>query len=699
MALLQRSERLNKELGLFDVYVIATGATLSSGFFLLPGLAASSAGSALPFSYLLAGLLLLPGLMSKAELSTAMPRAGGIYYFLDRSMGPLLGTIGGFGTWIALILKTSFALIGVGAYLGLFFPNIQIGPIAAGFAIVFGFVNMVGAKKSSVFQAFLVVGLLILLAWFLGLGAFAMEAGHFAGMLSTEGASITYTAGLVVVSYMGLTKVASVAEEVKDPDRNLPLGMFLAFGTAIVVYFVGTSVMIGVVGADVLGQNGGDLTPVATVAEVLVGKYGAILMTVAAVLAFSSVGNAGIMSASRYPLAMSRDNLLPGRFRSMSKRRTPTTAIYTTVAIILVIVLLFDPTKIAKLAGAFKLVMFALVCLAVIVMRESHIEAYDPGYRTPLYPWLQIAGIVGPIWLISQMGWLPVLFVVGLVVFGTLWYFNYANKRVTRDGAIFHLFERLGRRRYEGLDRELRNILKEKGLRADDPFDQTVARSFAIDLEEGQSFNTVVRLVAEQLEHRVPGSADEIFDEFQQGTRVGSTPVIHGVALPHIRKVDLMQAEMVIVRSKDGVVVPSDEFHEPRNEAQVVKALFFLVSPDGNPGQHLRILAQIAERVDEDGFMEAWITAKTNQELREIMLRHDRNMTIVLDHEEKSGKHIGKKLSQLQILDGALVALIRRGDEIIVPRGHTKLQEGDQLTIIGEPETIRKMAANHNIEA
>ena len=116
--------QLKKQLGLWDVYALATGATLSSGFFLLPGLAAAGAGAAMPISYLVAGLVLLPGLFSKVELATAMPKAGGIYYFLDRSMGPLVGTIGGFGTWVALILKSAFALIGIGAYLELFLPSV-----------------------------------------------------------------------------------------------------------------------------------------------------------------------------------------------------------------------------------------------------------------------------------------------------------------------------------------------------------------------------------------------------------------------------------------------------------------------------------------------------------------------------------------------------------------------------------------------
>ena len=87
----------------FPLLNLATGTTLSAGFFLLPGIAAMSAGPAITLAYLIAALPLIPATFSIVELTTAMPRAGGLYYFLDRSMGPLLGTIGGIGTWLALI--------------------------------------------------------------------------------------------------------------------------------------------------------------------------------------------------------------------------------------------------------------------------------------------------------------------------------------------------------------------------------------------------------------------------------------------------------------------------------------------------------------------------------------------------------------------------------------------------------------------
>ena len=115
MAILHKSKQMKKELDLFSVYAIATGATIASGFFLLPGIAFAKAGPAMVLSYLIAAVPLLPAVCSMAELSTAMPRAGGIYYFLDRSLGPLWGTIGGIGTWLALSFKAAFALIGIGA--------------------------------------------------------------------------------------------------------------------------------------------------------------------------------------------------------------------------------------------------------------------------------------------------------------------------------------------------------------------------------------------------------------------------------------------------------------------------------------------------------------------------------------------------------------------------------------------------------
>ncbi|MCH8813011.1 MAG: amino acid permease, partial [Gemmatimonadetes bacterium] len=579
----------------------------------------------------------------------------------------------------------------IGAYLRLFLPDLNYVAVAAGFAIVFGALNILGAKKSTSFQSVMVVGLLTLLVWFTGVGLMDIEVANLSGMFEQASGSLVSTAGLVVVSYMGLTQVASVAEEVRDPERNIPLGMFLAFGTAMLVYTVGTAVMVGVVSADVLAQDGGDLTPVATVADHLVGRWGVILMTVAAVLAFSSVANAGILSASRYPLAMSRDNVLPKFFSKIHTQGSPVYAIYATVILILVFVVLFDASRIAKLAGAFQLMMFALSCLAVIVMRESRIESYDPRFRSPLYPWVHILGVLAPFWLIVQMGILPTLFTGGIIVFGAVWYTYYARDRVDREGAIYHVFERLGRHRDEGLDRELRQIMKEKGLRDADPFEEVVTAASIIDIPAGTGFRSVISEASAHLGEACDVSAKELAEDFLKGTLVGMTPVSHGVALPHLRRPDIESAHLVLVRCPGGMEMDVELAEDRDARSEPVQAVFFLVSPLHDPGQHLRLLAQIAGRVDMEDFMEAWLSASNDQELKEAILRDDRLLALTLEPGTPSASLIGRALKDILLPEGTLIALVRRGPEVVIPRGGTVLERGDRLTIIGEPAGLQTL--------
>ena len=471
-------------------------------------------------------------MFSIVELATAMPRAGGVYYFLDRTMGPLVGTVGGIGTWLALIFKVAFALIGMGAYLNLFFPSFEILPLAVSLAVLLGAISFFGSKNSGRLQVILVVLLLALLVFFMISGASSISLSSFNYLFDSDFPSLLSTAGLVYISYVGITKVASLSEEVKDPERNLPLGIFLSLGTTVVIYFVGTMIMVNVIP---MNELVGNLTPVATAANTLLGKISMILLSIAAIASFISVANAGIMSASRYPLAMGRDHILPKIFRKLNLWGAPVLSLILTVSVIVLLILLVNPIKIAKLASAFQLLMFGLVCFAVIIIRESRIQSYDPGFKSPLYPWMQIAGIILPLIFIAEMGWLSIIFSTGLVVAGVVWYFTYAKKRVIRTGAIYHIFERLGRQRYGGLESEMRGILKEKGLRDTDPFDEIVTRSNVIDLEYKAEFEDVVKTASAWISQFVMHTAEEIQKQFLEGTRMGATPVTHGIALPHLK--------------------------------------------------------------------------------------------------------------------------------------------------------------------
>ncbi|MFK7959844.1 MAG: amino acid permease [Phycisphaerales bacterium] len=695
------SGRLKKELGLFDVFALSTGAMFSSGFFLLPGLAAAKTGPAVALAYLLAAVIILPAMYSKAELSTALPRAGGTYFYLDRSLGPLVGTIGGLGTYLALTLKTSFALIGIGAYAAIY-VELPVKWVAVALTIVFMILNTVGAKETTALQRWLVIVLLTVMALFIVIGLVHVAgiprtelADRFTPYASFGLAGLLSTIGFVFVSYAGLTKVASVAEEVKNPDRNLPLGMMLSLGITALVYFVGVSIIVAVVPMADLQE---DLRPVATAAAAMTEwapyRLGLLLVVIAALAAFASTGNAGLLAASRYPLAMARDHLLPPRFATLGRFQTPTPAILVTGALMIVCIAFLEAEGIAKLASAFQLFIFILVNLAVIVMRESHIPSYDPGYRSPLYPWIQIFGMLTSGALIVYMGWQATLFTVAVVLICILWYYHYAhrNPHVQRDGAIYHWFSRLGRRQYEGLDREFRQIMKEKGLREDDPFDQIVASSQVMDVRSPATFEEIVRRASEQLATRLPYTADELAERFLEGTRRGLTPVTEGVALPHFRTAAIDVAELLLVRAHHPIDVPSDDPMTPEIEPdREAHAVFFLISPDGNPAQHLRILAQIAGRVDEDGFADDWRAALDEQEIREVLLRDENHMTVWIAGEGPAAELAGEAIRDLGLPEDCLIVMVVRRGRMVVPHGRTVLESGDRVTIIGSPEDMNVM--------
>ena len=702
--MVERTETLEKSLGALDVYALATGATLSAGFFLLPGLAAVEAGPALVAAYVLAAVPLVPAILCKVELMTAMPRAGGIYYYLDRSLGPAAGTIGGLGTWLVLMLKVSFALIGMGAYLAIFFPELPIVPVALGLAVVAGAVNVLGAKISGGLQIALLAGLLVLLGGFIAFGLPQIEPARFGNFLGAGWDSIVSTAGLVYVSYAGLTKIAGVAEEVSDPERNLPLGTFMALGTALLVYGVGTAVIVGVIPMEELQ---GDLTSVATAGGKLFGTAGVVALSVAALLAFAAVTNAGTMSASRYPLAMSRDRILPEALQAVGKQGTPVRSISLTVAVMALVLVFLDPLEIAKLASAFKLLVFSMVCLAVVVMRESRIEEYDPGYRSPGYPWLHVVGILLPLGLIGTMGWGAVLFTLGLIATGGAWYALYTRKRVVRQGALFHIFERLGRRRHEGLETELREILKEKGLREADPFARMVGEAPVVDLSGEASFEEVVADASERLCEHLPASEARIAATFLEETELGVAPVSHGAALPHIRLESVDRPHLLVVRSVEGLRLaagsdrragPDGEPAEDRPDVGAaaeggaddrVHAVFFLVSPESDARQHLRMLAELAETVERDGFLERWRAARDEGELKEILVEDEQAVSLRLAPDRPAGQLVGRPLGEARLPDGIRVVVLRRDGAVAEADDDEILREGDRITLLGDPDAIR----------
>lgn len=425
---------------------------LGSGIFVLPGLAAYKTGPWVWLAYLVAGITVLPAALSKSELATAMPTSGGTYVYLDRTFGPLAGTISGLGLWLTMLLKSAFALVGFSAYLAVleisFLENVSTEAMALSLLVVITLLNILGVSVISKLQKFIVSGVLVLL---LGLAVVGVNTMDFQDMKhgftwhGKSGADYwlhSFLAGtaFVYVSYAGVTKIAAIAEEVKDPDRNLPLGILISWFMIMCIYvFVVLVLVTNVPLDDLAGEHTKypDLHPISTLATILLGKTAGLVAAVLAVITMVSMAVAGLLAASRFPFAMSRDQLLPSAIQSINPSfKTPVLSILLTAFVMMLTILFLDVADIAKLASAFMILAFLFVCGTVIVLRESAAQWYQPRFRSPWYPFTQIFGVVTGIILLVAMGWTSMLAISCIFLFGAVSYFGYGQHKTSRRGVV-----------------------------------------------------------------------------------------------------------------------------------------------------------------------------------------------------------------------------------------------------------------------
>ena len=318
---------LERSIGLGAVVAISISAMLGSGIFVLPGLAAAKTGPMVWLAYLAAGLGVLPAALSKSELATAMPTSGGTYVYLERAFGPLAGTVSGIGLWLSLLLKSAFALVGFSAYLAVLVA-VPEKPVAIGLLLCITALNIVGVSIIGKMQKVIVGIVLVLLLIMSCYGLSTMEWSNFDDGFTKGSTGFIAAAAFVYVSYAGVTKVAAIAEEVKDPGRNLPLGILISWVLVMCIYVFVVFVLVANVPhkelTDYQGTGKPDLKPIYTVAKILGGQTMGNIAAVFAVLTMTSMSVAGLLAASRFPFAMSRDQLLPAKLQEINKNfKTP----------------------------------------------------------------------------------------------------------------------------------------------------------------------------------------------------------------------------------------------------------------------------------------------------------------------------------------------------------------------------------------
>ncbi|MBN3039398.1 MAG: amino acid permease [Candidatus Omnitrophica bacterium] len=606
---------LERGLGLLDVFCIAAGAMISSGLFILPGLASAKVGPALFVSYILASLIAVPTVLSKAELVTAMPKAGGDYFYISRSMGSVAGLMGGLVSWFSLSLKAAFALIGMAAYVKLV-TSFPITSIALMLCLFFIGLNLIGVKEAARTQVLLVAGLFITLLFYVILGFPKIQIARYTPFAPFGLTSVFAAAGFVFISYGGLTKIASIAEEIKNPSRNIPLGMLLALIIVGILYALVVFVTTGLLDQEMLTKS---ITPISDAAHSFSGLFGVIVMAIAAILAFISTANAGIISASRYPLAMSRDSLLPKFFTRINKRfSTPHYSILFTGTFMIVAILFLPLELLVKLASELLIMLFIFTNVAVIIMRESKIQNYQPKFHTPLYPIMQILGIIGCGILLAEMGRLILLLSSLVIAAGLVWYLLYTGARKRKEFGLIHVIERVIHKELTSgqLAKELKGIIRERDQIVEDRFDYLIKENKALDLEGSLSKGEFFRKVSELLSPKLGVNAQDLTELFIEREEESSTVIRPGLAIPHIIIKGEHKFTILLVRAKDGVIFS--------NTAEPVRTIFVLVATSDERNFHLRSLAAIAQIAQDKDFDKKWLSARNSEELRDIVLLAER---------------------------------------------------------------------------
>ena len=444
------SDGLERKLGLFSVIVISLSAMIGSGLFVLPALAMLELGGGdsplggVWLAYLVAAFLVIPGAVSKSELSTAMPTSGGSYVYVQKTFGPLIGTVAGLGLWANFMLKSAFALIGFKAYLwvieDLLGMDIDIEAAAIILLAIIVGINILGVKKIKKVQIPIVIFSASYL-FALCVYAIAYHDLDWSAVASRDSFGswddVAATSAFVFVSYAGVTKIAAVAGEVKSPERNLPYGILLSLLFSCLLYVLVTMVMAAAVPPSeyMHGEHGASEDPIYIFAEAVGGETVGKIAAILAVVTMTSMALAGILASSRFPFAMSRDNLLPPFLESVHQRfGTPHWAIIGTGVAMGLAITFLPVHDVAELASGFKIMIFMLINGCVIVLRtssDSH-KWYDPKWKTPwpLYPVVQLFGIFGGGALLYLMGSKSLVGASAAIVLGLIIYNGYGRNRV-----------------------------------------------------------------------------------------------------------------------------------------------------------------------------------------------------------------------------------------------------------------------------
>ncbi len=433
------SSELSRELTLFQITMMGIGMMIGAGVFLGVGNAIHVVGpGGVLLTFALNGVIAIFTAMSYAELSSAIPRAGGAYNFARIAFGRGTSFLAGWIEWFAASVAGSMYALVLAIYTVRYLQGLGLLAWADGHlplvekvvavlaASAFLYINYRGVSATGRIGAFFALGqtLFLALIGLVGIIVVARDPSrlqNFKPFLPAGWSKLLVTMGFTYVAFEGFEVIAQTGDEAVDPKRNIPKAMLYSVYVVTITYVVVAFATVVAVKAGSPGVEGAPWRWIGAFRERGFGEavsrlmpMGNLLLTLAVIFAATSALNATLFSAARVSFALGRDRLLPAVLAKTSKRRkTPLVALFFTGVIVLVVATCLPTMDVASSASMMFLLLFFLVNLSVIKIRRNMGDELKYGFLMPLFPLFPIAAILCQALL---AGWLVHMSVIAWII-------------------------------------------------------------------------------------------------------------------------------------------------------------------------------------------------------------------------------------------------------------------------------------------
>lgn len=432
-------QKFVKSMSAIDLMTLGIGAVIGTGIFILPGtVAANDAGPGVILSFLMAAIVCALAAMCYAEFSSALPVAGSAYSYGNIIFGEIIGWILGWALVLEYMLAVSSVSTGWAAYFnslinsfGLHIPKALSGPFDPAHGTYVNIVAIIivllitlmlsqGMQSSLRINNIAVAIKLLIILLFIGIGLFFIKPANYHPFMPFKLSGVFRGATTVFFAFLGFDAVSSSAAEVKNPKRNMPLGIIGTLLVATILYMGVSAVLVGMVKYTKLDVA----NPVAFALKYVNQGWLADLLSIGALIGMFTMMVTMIYSSSRLVYSLGRDGLLPKFLSQLNEKKssTPEAALWTVGIIIAIMGGLVSLDNLTSLVNIGTLLAFTFVSFGIIPLRHRQDIGNQGGFQVPLYPVLPLLSGFACLWMMSQLSKMTFMgagiwFLIGLIIY------------------------------------------------------------------------------------------------------------------------------------------------------------------------------------------------------------------------------------------------------------------------------------------